>query len=70
MNPILVIDGRGGVFGPRVGKLLGARTGRGERDMCHWIQFCIQYKLEFGILDNGIKLEYGIQMRATGIFTT
>ena len=30
----------------------------------------IQYKLEYGILDNGIKLEYGIQMRATGIFTT
>ena len=35
--------------------------------------FCfraIQYKLEYGILDNGIKLEYGIQMGATGIFTT
>ena len=30
----------------------------------------LQYKLEYGILDNGIKLEYGIQMRVTGIFTT
>ena len=30
----------------------------------------VQYKLEYGILDNGIKLEYGIQMRATRIFTT
>ena len=30
----------------------------------------LQYKLENGILDNGIKLEYGIQMRATEIFTT
>ena len=30
----------------------------------------VQYKLEYGILDNGIKLEYGIQMRATEIFTT
>ena len=29
----------------------------------------VQYKLEYGILDNGIKLEYGIQMRAIGIFT-
>ena len=24
----------------------------------------IQYKLEYGILDNGIKLEYGIQIQA------
>ena len=30
----------------------------------------IQYKLKYGILDNGIKLKYGIQMRATEIFTT
>ena len=30
----------------------------------------VQYKLEYGILDNGIKLEYGIQMRVTEIFTT
>ena len=32
--------------------------------------FTVQYKLEYGILDNGIKLDYVIQMRATGIFTT
>ena len=32
-------------------------------------EILLQYKLEYGILDNGIKLEYGIQMRATGIFT-
>ena len=30
----------------------------------------VQYKLDYGILDNGIKLDYGIQMQATGIFTT
>ena len=33
-------------------------------------EMSIQYKIEYGILDNGIKLNYGIQMRVTGIFTT
>ena len=30
----------------------------------------VQYKLEYGILDNVIKLKNGIQMRVTGNFTT
>ena len=51
-----------------------ARTAN-KKWLLHWgcsftIMDLVQYKLEYGILDNGIKLEYGIQMQATGIFTT
>ena len=37
--------------------------------LLHWFIFIIQYKFKYGILGNGIKLDYGIQMLTTGIFT-